>query len=340
MFLKLLAVLVVGQLQGSYCTVTTTGNLAILEGQSVTVPCHYNPQYTSHVKYWCQGLMKDFCTSLARTDNPESAPNGNGRVTIADDPTQHVFTVSMRDLMKNDSGWYWCGVEIGGMWTSDSTASLYISVDQGVSVLNSMVSADEGSSISVQSIYSQNLRSNEKRWCRSGDLSSCVVTNSNGTFSGRNLIICDDRKSVFTVTLQHLEMRDSGWYWLGAGQHQVAVRVSVTPRATKTTTSLVQILRSTAALPVIKSNDSHSNFQSPLIVCGVVLLVITAFLVIWKLRQQYKNKHKHRWTREINDNLTMGPWKEVDYKSTSVIFLNSPAPAGAHVLMENVPYEK
>lgn len=116
---------------GSYCTVTTIGDLTVLEGQSVTVPCHYNPQYTSHVKYWCQGQMREFCTSLARTDNLESAPNGNGRVKIADDPTQHVFTVRMRDLMKEDSGWYWCGVEIGGMWTSDSTASLYISVVQG-----------------------------------------------------------------------------------------------------------------------------------------------------------------------------------------------------------------
>lgn len=75
--------------------------------------------------------MREFCTSLARTDDRESAPNGMGRVTIADDPTQRVFTVTMRDLMEGDSGWYWCGVEVGGMWTSDSTASLYISVVQG-----------------------------------------------------------------------------------------------------------------------------------------------------------------------------------------------------------------
>lgn len=82
------------------------------------------------------------------------------------------------------------------------------------------------------SLFSCSWRSNEKRWCRSGDLNSCVVTNSNGTFSGRNLIIHDDKKSIFTVTLQQLEMRDSGWYWCAAGQQQMAVRVSVTPRAT------------------------------------------------------------------------------------------------------------
>uniref|UniRef100_A0A8C2HXN6 Polymeric immunoglobulin receptor n=1 Tax=Cyprinus carpio TaxID=7962 RepID=A0A8C2HXN6_CYPCA len=118
----------------------------------------YNPQYISHVKYWCQGRMREFCTSLARTDEPESAPNSKGRVTIADDPTQHVFTVSMRELTEEDSGWYRCGVELGGMWVSDSTASLYISVIQGMSVVSSLLSADEGSSVTVQCLYSKNFR--------------------------------------------------------------------------------------------------------------------------------------------------------------------------------------
>uniref|UniRef100_A0A673LK38 Immunoglobulin V-set domain-containing protein n=1 Tax=Sinocyclocheilus rhinocerous TaxID=307959 RepID=A0A673LK38_9TELE len=128
----------------SLCTVSTVGDMSVLEGQSVTVPCHYNPQYTSHVKYWCQGRMKEFCTSLARTDEPESAPNGKGRVTIADDPTQHVFAVSMRELTEEDS--------------SGTGHCLYISVIQGMSVVSSLLSADEGSSVSVQCLYSKNLR--------------------------------------------------------------------------------------------------------------------------------------------------------------------------------------
>nr|QBK46353.1 polymeric immunoglobulin receptor [Ctenopharyngodon idella] len=228
----LLTILVLGVLPGSHCTVTTVGDLAVLEGQSVTVPCHYNPQYISHVKYWCQGRMIDFCSSLARTDDPESTPQSKGRVTIADDPTQHVFTVSMQNLTVGDSGWYWCGVELGGMWVADSTASLYISVIQGMSVVSSMVSADEGSSVTVQCRYSMNLRSSEKRWCRSGNWNSCVSTDSEGMFNSRNVLIHDDKNSLFTVTLMQLEMRDSGWYWCGAGQQHVAVHVSVTPQAT------------------------------------------------------------------------------------------------------------
>ncbi|XP_056322833.1 polymeric immunoglobulin receptor [Danio aesculapii] len=224
----LLTALVLGGLPGSHSTVTTIGDVAVLEGGSVTVPCHYNPQYISNVKYWCSGRMREFCSSLARTDNPESAPNGNGKVTIADDPTQHVFTVNMRNLTEDDSGWYWCGVELGGMWVSDSTASLYISVVKGMSVVNGMVSAEEGKSVSVQCLYSKNLRSSEKRWCRSGNWNSCLLTDSEGTFSSKNVHIHDDKNSMFTVTLQRLEMRDSGWYWCGAGQQNVAVHVSVT----------------------------------------------------------------------------------------------------------------
>lgn len=324
----LLTALVLGGLPGSHSTVTTIGDVAVLEGGSVTVPCHYNPQYISNVKYWCSGRMREFCSSLARTDDPESAPNGNRKVTIADDPTQHVFTVNMRNLTEDDSGWYWCGVELGGMWVSDSTASLYISVVQGMSVVNGMVSAEEGKSVSVQCLYSKNLRWSEKRWCRSGNWNSCLLTDSEGTFSGKNVHIHDDKNSVFTVTLQRLEMRDSGWYWCGAGQQNVAVHVSVTRRSPTPVSTASPVHNKTAGnLSVTSSNESYSRpvWESPLVMCGVVLLVMTACLALWKLQQQCKKKHKPRETSEMSDNLKICPWREGDCKNASVIFLNTPA---------------
>ncbi|KAL3054831.1 hypothetical protein OYC64_017713 [Pagothenia borchgrevinki] len=37
------------------CGTTTEEELSIMEGQSLTVPCHYELQYASYVKYWCRG---------------------------------------------------------------------------------------------------------------------------------------------------------------------------------------------------------------------------------------------------------------------------------------------
>lgn len=120
------------QSPASLCKVTTVDELAVLEGRSVTVPCHYDPQYAGYVKYWCQGRLREICTSLARTDTLLSANSqGEEKVTIFDDAVQQVFTVTMRNVKEGDTGWYWCGVEVGGMWTADVTASLHIEVIHG-----------------------------------------------------------------------------------------------------------------------------------------------------------------------------------------------------------------
>lgn len=116
---------------GVLCTVTTEGERKVLAGQSIIVPCPYSHEDTLNVKYWCQGAIKDFCKTLARTDELDKAPPSDARITIADDQTQNVFTVTMRELKEEDSGWYWCGVEVGGIWSKDSAKSLYISVSQG-----------------------------------------------------------------------------------------------------------------------------------------------------------------------------------------------------------------
>ncbi|GAA6092424.1 polymeric immunoglobulin receptor isoform X1 [Tachysurus ichikawai] len=227
----LFLVALLSQLPGVLCSVNTDKEWTVFEGKSITVPCYYMPEYTVNVKYWCYGSVYDFCSSLARTDKQDNAPSSNEKITIADDPTQHMFTVTMRELKETDSGWYWCGVERGGIWSTDSTTSVYISVIQGISVVNREVSAEEGDSVTVQYHYSKKHRQNDKKWCRSGHLRSCSVTN-NGTFISESLLINDDRKDTVTVTMKHLEMRDAGWYFCGAGEHQVSVYVLVTPRST------------------------------------------------------------------------------------------------------------
>ncbi|XP_017552565.1 polymeric immunoglobulin receptor isoform X1 [Pygocentrus nattereri] len=327
------------QLPGSLCTVTTVRDLTVLEGQSVTVPCHYNPQYTHNVKYWCQGSMREFCSSLARTDDLESTPVGKGRVTIADDPAQYVFAVTMRDLKEADSSWYWCGVEVGSMWNVDSTASVYINVIHGMSVETSMVSGEEGGSVSVKCLYSERYRESEKRWCRSGHVSSCKVTDFNGTFSSRSLLISDDKKDTVTVTMKNLEMRDAGWYWCGAGQHQATVQVLVTPRPTTTlfpTAPSVTTVRLTTQNPsAVKAQDSKSNmsWKTVLTGCGALLFLLITVLVLRRIREQCKKEPKIRGVDETMAKLMVCPVNGRDGENTSLIFLNNLA--GPDALSKN-----
>lgn len=113
------------------CTVTTANELTVLEGQSLTVPCHYEPQYAAYVKYWCRGAMREFCTSLARTDATGLANPSKDKVSITDDQVQLVSAVTMNNLKEEDSGWYMCGVEVGSGWTADAVTYIHINVIHG-----------------------------------------------------------------------------------------------------------------------------------------------------------------------------------------------------------------
>lgn len=75
--------------------------------------------------------MREFCSSLARTDDTRKANPAEDKVSISDDPVQLMFTVTMNDLKEADSGWYMCGVEIGNGWTADSVKYTHIKVVHG-----------------------------------------------------------------------------------------------------------------------------------------------------------------------------------------------------------------
>ncbi|KAF7643333.1 hypothetical protein LDENG_00241490 [Lucifuga dentata] len=210
--LFILALGLLAQIQVSLCGVTTVEEFAVLEGRSITVPCHYEPQYAGYVKYWCRGRTREFCSILAQTDHPRSPNVAEEKVSIFDDPVQLVFTVTMTELKEEDSGWYSCGVEIGGMWSADITAFTHVRV-----------------------IHERARR----RWCRSRDWSSCLQTSSDGSYQDAAVAIRDDRTGTFAVTLKAVQMRDTGWYWCTAGQQQVAVHVLVTPRPSTTAAATV-----------------------------------------------------------------------------------------------------
>ncbi|KAL0967035.1 hypothetical protein UPYG_G00303740 [Umbra pygmaea] len=336
--LLILSLVLFTHLTGYLCKVTTVGDLAVLEGGSVEIPCHYEPQYASYVKYWCQGRDRGLCTSLARSDAP-GRPTAEDKVVLFDDPVQQVFTVTMTNMQEADSGWYWCGVEVGGFWSADDAVSLYINVLHGLSVVNRKVRGEEGTSLTVQCLYSQRLRQNEKKWCRSGDWSSCLVTNSDGLNEDQALEIRDDHTKAFNVTFRRLVSTDTGWYWCASGQQQVAVYIQVTQQVAVHIT-----LPATTGPGVIVTSSPEDNqsvhlpprqiangaenqrplWEYSLMACGVLFIVQLLILLPWKIMDRYMKLKKRRTEEELEDRLSDPPFGD-DWQNTSIIILKDPS---------------
>ncbi|XP_013859956.1 polymeric immunoglobulin receptor [Austrofundulus limnaeus] len=312
------------------CKVVTEKEFSVLEGGSLMIPCHYEPQYASHVKYWCQGGTREFCTSLARTDDARAMDPAEDRVSIFDDPGQRVFTVTMNDLKEQESGWYMCGVEIGGVWKADDVTFTNIKVVHGLSAVDSRMSGVEGSSVTVQCRYSERYRESEKNWCRSGDSRSCKTTSSVGSYEDSSVAIRDDRTGAFTVTFKKLRMTDTAWYWCSAGEQNISVYLLVTPRPTTTVSTITPPL--TASEPVEhlpppqhiskESWKSNSHMLASVVVCSsVMFLVIMAFFSrrLWK---KHKSDPSPSETERLNAKFIGNSNDVGDFQNSAIVFLN------------------
>ncbi|XP_061550847.1 CMRF35-like molecule 5 isoform X5 [Phycodurus eques] len=283
---------------------TTQDEFTVLEGNSVTIPCRYEPEHGSYVKYWCRGKMREFCTSLARTDDSLSDSQSEDKVSIFDDPIQEVFTVTMKNLKEEDSGWYMCGVELGGFWKADISAFTYVKVNPGMSVVKGMLSEEEGHSVTVQCLYSVRYRESEKKWCRSGDWSSCLVTGHEGSYEDTSVAISDDRTGTLTITMKKLHMSDMGWYWCSAGQQQIAVHVQVLHRPS-TTAAVTVTSRAAASEPVVdaagpkhitKDCGKRQIFTVPSVMMCVSLMLLVALPILARRMWKHKQFAKIRQT--------------------------------------------
>lgn len=80
-------------------------------GGSVEVPCEYEPKLVDANKYWCRGSSWFSCSILVQTTAPGDKARRD-RVSLQDDPTRHVFVVTMANLSMEDGDQYWCGIQV------------------------------------------------------------------------------------------------------------------------------------------------------------------------------------------------------------------------------------
>ncbi|GCB70552.1 hypothetical protein scyTo_0008611 [Scyliorhinus torazame] len=92
----------------SLCQLTGPKKVSGELGGSVTVNCWYDLKYKDNVKQWCKGPYYITCSVVIPTGYPE-----NGRVSLTDNKTQGIFSVTMDKLMESDVGRYWCVIQTG-----------------------------------------------------------------------------------------------------------------------------------------------------------------------------------------------------------------------------------
>ncbi|XP_073714159.1 polymeric immunoglobulin receptor-like [Misgurnus anguillicaudatus] len=131
----------------------------------------------------------------------------------------------MRNLQEQNTGTYWCAVEITGYWDVKEWIYLKIQSALDVSVMSSSVIVDEGGNISVQCLYTSTYKNETKQWCRYKDKKCYTSQNA-------SVEISDDRRGSYTVVMSGLMKSDSGWYYCSVGDLQAPVKLTVTVAVT------------------------------------------------------------------------------------------------------------
>ncbi|XP_044840365.1 protein CD300H-like [Mauremys mutica] len=113
--------------------VTGPGAVRGPAGGSVAVRCRYRAGYEDYPKFWCRaGLVAGWSCSdglhIVETDGSEAEVT-RGRVSIRDDRTQRVFTVTVENLTPADAGTYHCGVDRIGLLNPRAAVTLTVSPD-------------------------------------------------------------------------------------------------------------------------------------------------------------------------------------------------------------------
>ncbi|XP_048467769.1 polymeric immunoglobulin receptor-like [Rhincodon typus] len=88
-------------------------------GRAITIDCLYDKWSQLYVKFWSRQ-----CSVLIKSNDHHGQ---RGRISIIDNKTQNMFSVTMEDLRSEDAGWYSCGVEQSGHISVSTEIELQVS---------------------------------------------------------------------------------------------------------------------------------------------------------------------------------------------------------------------
>ncbi|KAF4800476.1 polymeric immunoglobulin receptor-like protein [Turdus rufiventris] len=165
---------------------------------------------------WCQmgqtGQAVQ-CTEEKRTYSRSSAPKPlQDRISIVSN-AERISIVTMKQLQISDSGVYWCALGSGRTRTLEVVLSVFKRTQQ--------LSAKESDTVSVQCHYKiADYGAVTKAWCKKeGEMCKVLASTSseppaeNSTARDGVRIQDDRQQGIVTVTMQQLQLQDSGVYW-------------------------------------------------------------------------------------------------------------------------------
>ncbi|XP_056125623.1 uncharacterized protein LOC130103403 [Rhinichthys klamathensis goyatoka] len=183
--------------------ILTVSKISVQKHQTIIIPCLYNERYVSNRKYVSSGGVWLFSREVK-----------HGRMCLADNRTEKVFTATLSSAEESDSGSYWCAIEGTG---SDPHAQLHLEVIKGkarLHVSSQSVSGYEGGRVTV-------LCHGASLWCQIGG--SCVGRDEESSDKAH---VRGDGEAL-SVSLSELKIEDSGWYFCSDGKYQMPVHISV-----------------------------------------------------------------------------------------------------------------
>ncbi|XP_072886839.1 polymeric immunoglobulin receptor-like [Hemitrygon akajei] len=274
-------------------------------GQSVTVECQYDQKYKDYVKKWCRRDPDVGCKDLVSTEKPQ-----NGRVSMTDNKTQGIFSVTMDNLKNSDEGLYQCMIQKAN---ENFTISLeFLEGLTGPEKVRGVV----GQSVTVECQYDLKYRDNVKKWCKGVTFVGCdALVSTEKPQNGRVSITDKKTQGIFSVTMDNLMKSDEGLYqcmierafYTWNKRFTISLEVSEAPEKEATTLEIsTEIMWTTSPqnwMSTKKAESTETSVSSHPIrpkalsqwhliltvaLSVLFLLFITAIIVCAKLRQKMK----------------------------------------------------
>ncbi|KAF1650079.1 Trem-like transcript 2 protein, partial [Aptenodytes patagonicus] len=281
-----------------------------LEGSTLYIQCPYTAQTNSQQqKAWCH-VRENRWKPLVETTEPSQYPYGtnatNGKVTIEDNPTHRTVSITMTNLQVEDSGTYCCASRsYGNRYLPLKTISLNVFKE-----LHKL----ELDSLSVQCPYSTlGYSTGTKAWCREGQTGCKLVVSTDYSstwhnskaMAHRTLIQDDTQQRTVTITMQKLQVQDTGTYFCVLYRSSrltliMEVRLSVSKILAGTTLSGTAGTNQT--IPSGNTPAPSSNVNTFILLAGILsILFILALISMITLCVRRCKQLKKRGTRQAEN---------------------------------------